>query len=295
MALSYRNCMFFQNTIKSSVEINGIGLHTGKEAFLAFHPAPENTGIHIQRSDLPNKPSLPVKAKHVQATQMATTIGGDFFRVSTVEHCLSAVTALQIDNIILEVRGPEIPVGDGSAQIFWDALNNAGIQQQNQPKKFVFIKEPFEISDGDKWVKVKPYNGLKIDCIIDFEHPSIGLQKMSLELTAENFKNQILKARTFGFLKDVEALKAAGLALGGSLDNAIVMDDSSVLNPGGLRFEDEFVRHKILDAIGDLATLGMPILAHFEMYKSGHDLLNKLIKKILANPNLYKEVELGEA
>jgi len=286
--------MFFQNTIQSSVELKGIGLHTGKEAYLAFHPAPENTGIHIQRSDLPNKPSLPVSAQHVQATNMATTIGGDFFRVSTVEHCLSAVTALQIDNIIIEVRGPEIPVGDGSALMFWDALNSVGVQQQSQPKEFVFIKEPFELTDGDKWVKVKPYNGLKIECTIDFEHPAIGLQKMSLDLTKESFKKEILKARTFGFLKDAEALKAAGLALGGSLDNAIIMDDEKVMNPGGLRYSDEFVRHKILDAIGDLATLGRPILAHFEMYKSGHDLLNKLIKKILANPDLYSEVKLGE-
>ena len=286
--------MFFQNTIQSSVELKGIGLHTGQEAYLAFHPAPENTGIHIQRSDLPNKPSLPVSAQHVQATNMATTIGGDFFRVSTVEHCLSAVTALQIDNVILEVRGPEIPVGDGSARIFWEALNSVGIQQQNQPKKFVFIKKEFELTDGDKWVKVKPYNGLKIDCTIDFEHPVIGHQKMSLDLTGESFKKEILNARTFGFLKDAEALKAAGLALGGSLDNAIIMDDDSVMNPDGLRYDNEFVRHKILDAIGDLATLGRPVLAHFEMYKSGHDLLNKLIKKILANPDLYSEVELGE-
>lgn len=285
--------MYLQRSIRKRVRIEGIGIHTGKSAAISFCPAPENTGIHFVRRDLPGQPYISPQAQFVQATKMATTLGGEYFSVSTVEHCLSAVSAMQIDNLIIELEGPEIPIGDGSAKIFVDAILQSGIYDQDQARKYARIKKPIYYGDGEKHAYVVPYNGLRITSEIHFDHPEIGRQKLDIDIDALSFAKEIANARTFGFLKDVEALKKAGLALGGGLHNAVVLDPAKIVNPEGLRWPDEFVRHKTLDALGDLATLGMPLLGHVILYKAGHDVMNKLIAKIHSDPSCYDYIELG--
>lgn len=285
--------MFLQKTIRKRVVVHGIGVHSGKPCSLTFIPAPPNTGVHFVRSDLPERPSLGVQADNVKATGYATTLGGEVFSVATVEHCLSALSALRIDNLFIELDGPEIPICDGSAQHFLDALHKAGMVEQDQPRKYCYITQPIYFSEGEKQAYVVPYHGLRVTVTIDFPHPIIGKQKIDLDVNDQSFTREIAGARTFGFLKDVEALQARGLALGGSLDNAIVLDENGIVNPGGLRFEDEFVRHKALDALGDLVTLGMPLMGHVVLHKSGHDIMNKLIKKIIESKDSYKYIELG--
>jgi UDP-3-O-[3-hydroxymyristoyl] N-acetylglucosamine deacetylase len=285
--------MFLQRTIRKRVKVEGIGLHTGRPASLVFRPAPPDTGIFIVRTDLPGSPSIPVQAEHVRATQMATTIGDSVFSVSTVEHCLSSLAAFRIDNLFIELSGPEIPIGDGSAAIFMEALLEAGLFDQEEPRKYAYITQPVFYGDGEKHAYVVPYNGLRITCTIDFSHGKIGRQKLDFDINETSFVREVGRARTFGFLKDVEALRAKGLALGGSLENAVVLDHEEVLNPEGLRFTDEFVRHKVLDALGDLVTLGMPMMGHLILYKAGHDVMNRLVQKILSSPDSYRHVELG--
>ncbi len=273
--------MFLQRTIRERVKVNGIGLHTGKPASLTFCPAPASAGIHFVRRDLPNHPSLQVHAKNVTSTNNATTLGCAEFTVSTVEHCLSAMSALRIDNLIIELDGPEIPIVDGSAKPYLDALLKVGLTDQDEPRKYAYVTKPIYFGDDDKNAFVQPYNGLRITCTTEFSHPKIGRQIMDVDVNLHTFKNDISSARTFGFLKDVEYLRSKGLALGGSLENAIVLDQAEILNPEGLRFSDEFVRHKVLDALGDLTTLGVPLLGHLTLFKAGHDIMNKLINKIL--------------
>jgi UDP-3-O-[3-hydroxymyristoyl] N-acetylglucosamine deacetylase len=285
--------MFNQRTIRKAVRVEGIGLHTGKPAAVVFRPAPANTGIYIVRRDLPNAAAVPVQAEHVRATQMATTLGSDDFSVSTVEHCLSSLAAFRIDNLLIELEGPEIPIGDGSASVFMEALLEAGLFDQDEPRRYAYITEPVFFGDGDKHAYVVPYNGLRLTCTIEFAHPAIGRQARDLDINETTFVRDLGRARTFGFLKDVEAMRAKGLALGGSLDNAVVLDQNSVVNPQGLRFEDEFVRHKMLDALGDLVTLGMPLMGHIVLYKAGHDVMNRLVQKILQSPSSYRRLELG--
>jgi UDP-3-O-[3-hydroxymyristoyl] N-acetylglucosamine deacetylase len=285
--------MFLQRTIRKKVKVEGLGLHTGAPASLTFRPAPVNTGIHIVRTDLPGSPSISVQAEHVRATQMATTVGGDAFSVSTVEHCLSSLAAFRIDNLFIELTGPEIPIGDGSAFVFMEALLAAGFAEQEEPRKYAYITQPIFYGDGEKHAYVVPYNGLRLTCTIDFAHDKIGRQRLDLDINETTFARELARARTFGFLKDVEALRSKGLALGGSLENAVVLDHQSILNPEGLRFDDEFVRHKMLDALGDLVTLGMPLMGHLVLYKAGHDVLNRLVRKILESPESYRHVELG--
>lgn len=285
--------MFLQRTIRRKIEVNGIGLHTGEPATLVFRPAPAGSGIHIVRTDLPGSPSIAVKADHVRATQLATTVGGSAFSVSTVEHCLSSLAAFRIDNLIIELSGPEIPIGDGSAAIFMEALLGAGFSEQEEPRRYAFITQPIFYGDNEKHAYVTPYNGLRLTCTIDFAHPAIGRQAMDLDINETSFARELSNARTFGFLKDVEAMRAKGLARGGSLDNAVVLDAETVMNPGGLRYENEFVRHKMLDALGDLVTLGMPLMGHIVLYKAGHDVMNRLVKKIIDSPESYRRVELG--
>lgn len=284
--------MFLQRTLKKRVTIEGAGLHTGAPTSISFGPAPADTGVYFMRADLEGRPSLPVLAKYVQATAYATTLGNEFFSISTVEHCLSSLTALQIDNAIIELTGPEIPICDGSAIVFYDELKKAGTVEQEAPRRYIFIQKPVYVGNHEKHAYVIPYNGLRITCTVDFPHPSIGVQQMDIDVNPATFENDIARARTFGFLKDVEALRARGLARGGSLANAIVLDDKSILNPEGLRFTNEFVRHKILDAIGDLMTLGRPLMGHLVLYKAGHDLMNQLALQILQSDG-YKLVELG--
>jgi UDP-3-O-[3-hydroxymyristoyl] N-acetylglucosamine deacetylase len=285
--------MFLQKTIRKKTLVRGIGIHSGDACTLTFRPAPADTGVYFVRTDLPGSPSIKVSALNVQATSHATTIGGADFSVATIEHCLSALLALRIDNLFIELDGPEIPIGDGSARDFLKALLEVGLVEQDQPRKYCYITEPIYFSEGDKHAYVVPYHGLRLTVTIDFPHPSIGLQKMDLDINEESFGRDVANARTFGFLKDVEAMKSRGLAKGGSLENAIVLDHESVINPEGLRFNDEFVRHKTLDALGDLVTLEMPLMGHVVLYKAGHDVMNKLVRKIMDSPKSFRHVELG--
>ncbi len=285
--------MFLQRTIRKRVSVTGIGLHTGEQASLTFRPAPPNSGIHVVRSDLPGSPSISVQAEHVGATTMATTLRGSAFSVSTVEHCFSSLAAFRIDNLIIELSGPEIPIGDGSARVFMEALLAAGLVDQDEPRRYAYITQPIFYGDGEKHAYVVPYNGLRVTCTIDFSHPSIGRQSYDLDINETTFARELASARTFGFLKDVEAMRAKGLARGGSLENAVVLDQESIMNPEGLRFRDEFVRHKMLDALGDLVTLGMPLMGHVVLYKAGHDVMNKLVRKVLESKDSYRRLELG--
>lgn len=224
---------------------------------------------------------------------MATTIGGDIFSVATIEHCLSSLAALRIDNLFIELDGPEIPIGDGSAQIFFKALMDAGIVEQDSPRKYAYITQPIYYGTEEKHAYVTPYNGLRITCTIEFPHPMIGKQTYDVDINEYTYSREIAKARTFGFLKDVEALKAKGLIKGGSLENAVVLDNNEILNPEGLRYADEFVRHKVLDALGDLLTLGHPLMGHVVLYKAGHDVMNRLVRQILSSTDAYRLIELG--
>jgi UDP-3-O-[3-hydroxymyristoyl] N-acetylglucosamine deacetylase len=285
--------MFLQRTIRKRVEVEGVGLHTGEKVKLTFCPAPEDTGIYFVRSDMSGSPAISTRAEFVQATSLATVLGGTDFSVSTVEHCLSALAALRIDNLFIELDGPEIPICDGSAHHFLQAILSVGMVEQGQPRKYAYIDQAIYYGNDEKYAYVLPYNGLRVTCTIEFSHPKIGLQTMDLDINEYTFTREVSRARTFGFLKDVEAMQAKGLARGGSLDNAIVLDQDSVMNPNGLRWPNEFVRHKVLDALGDLVTLGMPLMGHVVLYKAGHDVMNQLVRKILASPDSYRHIELG--
>ncbi len=257
------------------------------------NPTLVNTGVYFIRKDLPGSPFLKVSSNNVQAVHYQTVLGGELFKVATIEHCVSALSALRIDNIYIELDGPEIPICDGSALHFTEALFKAELVELDQPRRYCYITEPISYVEGDKQAYIIPYHGLRVTASIDFPHPLIGQQKLSLEITEQSFLREIAPARTFGFLKDAEALKAAGLAKGGGLDNCIVLDSERILNPEGLRYPDEFARHKVLDALGDLVTLEMPLMGHLIINKAGHDMMNKLVKKIISMPESYKFVELG--
>ncbi len=285
--------MFLQRTIRQRARVQGVGLHTGEPAELTFCPAPANTGIYFVRRDLPGSPAISTRADRVTATALATTLGGEAFSVSTVEHCLSALAALRIDNLFIELSGPEIPICDGSAKQFLEAILQAGVMDQEQPRRYALITQPIYCGDEDKHAYVVPYNGLRLSCTIEFSHPRIGRQSLDLDINESTFSHELASARTFGFLKDVEMLRKKGLARGGSLENAVVLDSEDILNPEGLRFKDEFVRHKMLDALGDLVTLGMPLMGHVVLYKAGHDLMNRLVRQIIDSPDNYRHIELG--
>ncbi len=285
--------MFLQRTIRKPATVKGVGLHSGKQVELTFRPAPVNTGVHFIRSDLPHRPTLAVRADNITATQNATTLGGPEFSVATVEHCLAALAVLRIDNLLIELNGPEIPIGDGSAWPFWEAVKNAGIAELEQPRSYLFVTKTIYMGDESRHAYVTPYNGLRLTCTIDFQHPKIRTQSIDLDINPHSFETQLSRARTFGFLKEVEMLKAKGLIAGGSLDNAVVLDDADVLNLDGLRFPDEFVRHKAMDALGDLVTLGQPLMGHVVLYKAGHDMMSRFVKKIIDSPDSFKLMELG--
>lgn len=285
--------MFLQKTIRKRVVVKGVGIHSGDPCSLTFRPAPPDTGVYFIRTDLPNSPALKVHANNVLATTNQTTIGGSEFSVATIEHCVSALSALRIDNLFIELDGPEIPICDGSARDFLRALIEVGMVEQDQPRKYCYIQEPIYFSEGEKHAYVLPYHGLRLTVTIDFAHPVIGKEKIDIDINEESFAREVAGARTFGFIQDVEKLKAMGLAKGGSLDNAIVLDQHHILNPEGLRWKDEFVRHKALDALGDLVTIGMPLMGHVVLYKAGHDIMNKLVRKILGSTSSYRHVELG--
>lgn len=290
--------MIKQRTLKQAAKVTGIGLHSGKKVTLTLRPAPANTGIIYARTDLDPVVYFPASADSIRDTQLCTCmINDDGVRISTVEHLNAAMSALGLDNLIVEVDAPEIPIMDGSSSPFIYLLLDAGIEEQNAPKKFIRIKEHIRVEEGDKWAEFKPYQkGLKLEFTIDFSHPMISseVRNYKMEFSAQNFIQKLSRARTFTFMKDVEYLQSIGLALGGSLDNAIVLDEYRILNEEGLRFKDELVRHKMLDAVGDLFMCGYNILGDFNAYKSGHGLNNKLLRAVLANENAWEFVTFEE-
>ncbi len=276
---------FQQRTVQRAVTCEGVGLHSGQPVTLRMVPAPVNHGLVFVRVDLPEKPLIPVRSDLVVDTSLATTLGVGSAKVSTVEHLLAALSGLGIDNLRLELDGPEVPIMDGSAAPFAEAMTNAGIRLQAEPKKFLVIKRTVTVTDGDKHATFSPARHFRIDCTIDFKHPLISDQTYSLEFSDRNFLRDVASARTFGFLRDVEKLQKMGLAQGGTLSNAVVVDDFSILNPEGLRYPDEFVRHKILDALGDVSLLGYPVIGALTAFKTGHALNQKLVAKVLADPS----------
>ncbi len=283
-----------QTTIKKATGCSGIGLHSGKIVKLSLSPAPEDTGIvfHIHGED--GVKVITPDPESVIATGLATTLGLDGVSVATVEHLLAAIAGLQIDNIRIDVEGGEVPIMDGSAASFTFLLRDAGLVRQRRDRVVRRIRKALTFERDGKYIKASPYAGLRIDYTIDFDHPLIGRQCRRVEITPETFVRDIAKARTFGFLREVEYMRKNNLALGGSLDNAIVLDEYTVLNEDGLRFEDEFVRHKILDFIGDMAMLGAPLQGHFEVHASGHALNNGFLRTLHANEDIYLEtVELS--
>ena len=286
--------MINQRTIKNSIKATGIGLHTGKKITLSLNPAPAETGIIFTRTDLDNKINIKACPEKVGDTTLSTTLILNNIKVSTVEHLLSAIAGLGIDNLFVNLDGPEVPIMDGSAGPFVFLLQSAGIKEQKKPKKFIRILKPIEVKDEEtgKWVKFAPFDGFKVAFTIGFDHPVFQdkTHKAVLDFSTVSYVKEVSRARTFGFMRDVELLRSKNLALGGSLDNAVVVDDHRVLNADGLRYEDEFVKHKILDAVGDLYLLGKSLIGSFEGYKSGHDLNNKLLRKLIENQDAWEEV-----
>jgi len=280
----------YQTTIKKAVELVGIGLHKGSPVRLKLEPLESNSGIIFYRSDV--DVAIPLKPENVVDTKMATVIGKDGYVISTIEHMLSAVYAYGIDNLKVIVDADEVPVMDGSSASYCMLLDEAGIKELDAPKKIMKIKKDVIIQEGDKYVKLSPSPDLKYDFTIKFPHPVIQNQDYVLEFTKENYKNEISRARTFGFLHEVQYLRSKGLALGGSLDNAIVLDEKKVLNPEGLRFSDEFVRHKILDAIGDMSLLGMNFVGNYEAMAGSHNLNHKLTVELLKDADSFEVIEL---
>ena len=285
--------MHYQRTLAESVECVGIGLHTGRQVSLKVRPAPVDTGIVFIRSDLDSSPSIKASADNVVDTGNATTIGVGDARISTIEHLMASFAGLGIDNAYVEVDAPEVPIMDGSAAPLLFLLKGGGIRTQNKAKKFLVIKKTLRVGDENGWAEISPSNSFKISCSVDFSHPLLKKQQLKVDFSDTMFEKEISRARTFGFLKDVEYLKSRGLIKGGSLDNAVVIDDFRVVNEGGLRFKDEFVRHKLLDAIGDVFMLGMPIIGHLSLHRSGHRLNYELVKEVLAHPECWKTVELN--
>lgn len=289
--------MIKQRTIKSPVTSTGIGLHKGEKVTLTLRPAAENTGIVFRRVDLEPVAEFVSAPELVGDTQMCTClINDEGQRLSTTEHLMAAIASLSIDNLIVEVDSAEIPIMDGSSLPFIYLLQEAEIIEQNSLRRYIKVTKPIRIDLGDKWAELRPYDGFKIDFQIEFNHPIISdsAQRISLDITADNFLKQISRARTFGFMRDIEYLRANNLALGGSMDNAIVLDEYRILNPDGLRYDDEFVKHKILDAVGDLYMTGKPLLAEFVAYKSGHDLNNKVLVELMKQQDCWEYVTFGE-
>ncbi|MFC0180392.1 UDP-3-O-acyl-N-acetylglucosamine deacetylase [Thorsellia kenyensis] len=288
--------MIKQRTVNKITTAVGVGLHTGKKVTLTFLPAKADTGIVYRRVDLKPAVDFPLNARSVKDTLLCTClINENDVRVSTIEHLNAALAALGIDNIIIEVDAPEIPIMDGSSAPFIFLLLDAGIKELAVAKKFIKVKKTIRVEEGDKWAEIKPYNGFKLGFTIDFEHPVINKtgQKFEMDFSADNFINELSRARTFGFMKDIEYLQSKGLCLGGSFDCAIVVDEYRIMNEDGLRFTDEFVRHKMLDAVGDLYVSGHTILGSFSAYKSGHALNNKLLIALLENEHAWEWQTFG--
>ena len=284
--------MIRQRTLKNVIRATGVGLHTGGKVRLTLRPAEPDTGIVFRRVDLQQPVEISACPKNVGDTSLSTTLVKGDVRISTVEHLLSAFAGLGIDNAFVDVSAPEVPIMDGSAGPFVFLIQSAGVEEQNRPKRFIRIKRRVTVKDGDRCAVFEPFCGFKVDFSIDFDHPAFmsRVQAASVDFSTTSFVKEISRARTFGFLRDVEALRQKNLALGGSMDNAVVVDDYRVLNEEGLRYEDEFVKHKILDAIGDLYLLGHSLIGAFRGHKSGHALNNRLLRALMAEETAWEEV-----
>jgi UDP-3-O-[3-hydroxymyristoyl] N-acetylglucosamine deacetylase len=292
--------MLAQRTLKTLTQAVGVGLHSGQRVELTLRPAAPDTGIVFRRVDLPEPVDIRVSAQAVTDTRLASTISSGQAKVHTVEHLMSACAGLGIDNLVVDITAEEVPILDGSASSFVYLLQSAGIALQNAPKRFIRVLEMVEVSEGQgdhiKWARLEPYDGYRLSFEIDFKHPAVDAtgQQVVFDMAKGTYARDIARARTFGFTKDVEMMRANGLALGGGLDNAIVMDDYKVLNSDGLRYDDEFVKHKILDAMGDLFLVGHPLLAAYSAFRSGHAMNNQLLRALLARPQAYEMITFAD-
>jgi len=288
--------MLAQRTLKSLTKAVGVGLHSGQRVELTLRPAAPDTGIVFRRVDLPEPVDIPVSATSVSDTRLASTIANGNAKVHTIEHLMSACAGLGLDNLLIDITAEEVPILDGSSASFVYLLQSAGIVTQNAPKRFIRVTHPVEVREGEgrnlKWARLDPFHGYKLAFEIEFDHPAVTAsgQRVEFDLGSGNYSREIARARTFGFTKDVEMMRSHGLALGGGLDNAIVMDDVKVLNADGLRYGDEFAKHKILDAMGDLYIVGKPLLAAYSAFRSGHAMNNQLLRALLASPQSYEIV-----
>ncbi|MBS3998310.1 MAG: UDP-3-O-acyl-N-acetylglucosamine deacetylase [Hydrogenophaga sp.] len=288
--------MLAQRTLKSLTKAVGVGLHSGQRVELTLRPAPPDTGIVFRRVDLPEPVEIPVNAAAVTDTRLASTISSGGAKVHTIEHLMSAAAGLGLDNLYVDITAEEVPILDGSSASFVYLLQSAGIVTQKAPKRFIRVVKPVEVREGEgaslKWARLDPYHGYKLSFEIEFDHPAVSStgQRFEFDFGSGTYAREIARARTFGFTRDVEMMRSHGLAMGGGLDNAIVMDDVKVLNAGGLRYQDEFVKHKILDAIGDLYIVGKPLLAAYSAFRSGHAMNNQLLHALLAQPDAYEVV-----
>ena len=283
--------MLRQRTLSSKINASGVGLHTGKKVSLTLKPAEADAGITFIRTDIKSKP-IKASFDNVNDTRLQTSLSNNEVRISTVEHLLSALAGLGIDNAIIELDGPEVPIMDGSARPFVFMIQSAGIKEQDAPKKFIKVTKPIEVRQNEKWARIEPFDGFKVAFTIDFNHPAFdnSSQSSEIDFSSVSYLSQVSRARTFGFVRDIENLRKNNLALGGSVNNAVVIDDYRVVNDEGVRFQDEFVKHKILDAIGDLYLLGHGLIGSFSAYKSGHHLNNLLLRELDNNQEAWEEV-----
>ena len=288
--------MLNQRTLKNTIRATGVGLHSGQKVYMTLRPAAPNTGIVFRRVDLAEPVDIEARAENVGDTMLGTTLVNGDVKVSTVEHLLSAFAGLGVDNAFVEVSAAEIPIMDGSAGPFVFLLQSAGIEEQAIAKRFVRIRKSIEVRDGDKWARFDPFDGFKVNFEIEFDHPVFRkrAQRASMDFSTTSFLREVSRARTFGFMRDLETLRSRNLALGGTLDNAIVLDDAGIVNEDGLRYEDEFVKHKILDAIGDLYLLGHSLIGEFSGFKSGHGLNNRLLRALMADKSAWEEVTFSD-
>ena len=284
--------MIKQRTLKNTIRATGVGLHTGEKIYLTLRPSEPNTGIRFRRVDLDEPVTIQATPSNVGETVLSTTLVAGDVKISTIEHLLSAFAGLGIDNAIIDVSAAEVPIMDGSAGPFVFLLQSAGVEEQDCPKQYIRIKRSIRVEEGDKWAEFNPFEGFKVTFTIDFEHPAFEehVKTATMDFSSTTFVKEVSRARTFGFMKDIQMLRDNNLALGGSLDNAIVVDDNKILNEDGLRCADEFVKHKILDAMGDLFLLGKPLLASYCAFRSGHAMNNKLLRELLSQPDSYETV-----
>jgi len=289
--------MLRQRTLKTTIRATGVGLHTGEKVFMTLRPAAENSGVTFRRIDLDQPVDIKADARLVGETMLGTTLIQDGVKVATIEHLMSALAGLGIDNVTVDLSAPEVPIMDGSAGPFVFLLQSAGVEEQNVAKRFIRIKKKIRVEDGDKWAELLPFNGFKVNFEVYFNHPVFNKisQRATIDFSATSFLKEVSRARTFCFLRDVEALRERNLTLGGSMDNAIVLDDYRILNEDGLRYANEFVIHKILDAIGDVYLLGHSLIGEFRAYKSGHDLNNQLLRALLEQESAWEEATFEDS